>query len=143
MSPELVVGIILAFISLFSSTGAVVALYRLRSQKAVDAATAAEITERVDTMHAVRESKKWEDLWKEWAADRRIAGERFERLVDLEEYVTADINYHREVTVYQNKVASILGVCIEKIPGNDLTIPTPPIPPMLPRHHPRPSDVAE
>jgi hypothetical protein len=125
MSPRDWLDLVLIFVGIFSPTGAFVVLMRLGGQRRLDAAQEHEITERINKSQEERETAKWTAWEREREADRRIAEERFERLIALEGW--AD-----EVLVWQRIVKQLLD-------ANSVAAPTaPPIP--MPRPRARPGE---
>jgi hypothetical protein len=123
MSPRDWLDLVLIFVGIFSPTGAFVVLMRLGGQRRLDSAQEHEITERINKSQEERETAKWTAWERERDADRRIADERFERLIALEGW--AD-----QVLLWQRVVKILLD-------ANDIAAPdAPPIPMPHARRHP-------
>jgi hypothetical protein len=94
---------------------AVVAIYRAKPQKDIDVVSKTKIEEEVKRLQT--------------AHDRR----RTIRLLRLEHYVDADIQYHRENRVYQEKLVGLVERCISAgLLPDGTTLGLPPEPPELP-----------
>lgn len=94
---------------------AVVAVYRARPQKDLDEASKKKIEEEVTTQQTAH------------------SREQMRHIIRLENYISADIIYHRQSSDYQYQLAKLVKRAQEGgyLPG-DYVIPTPPDPPELP-----------
>lgn len=122
MTTRDILDMVLIFVGIFSPTGAFVVLMRLGGQRRLDSAQEHEITERIAKSQEERETAKWTAWERERDADRRIADERFERLIALEGWAT-------QVLVWQRIIKILLD-------SNDISAPeAPPIPMPRARRH--------
>jgi hypothetical protein len=94
---------------------AIIAIYRAKPQKDIDVVSKAKIEAEVKRLQA--------------AHDRR----RTIRLLRLEKYLDADVQYHRDSRDYQAKLVELLERCIaNKLLPEGTIIGEPPEPPDLP-----------